>query len=163
MVQGPGSVDMPLSIDPLRASLPELERWYLEAPVCEKPRGLFHGRHLAWLPTTAPRWLRPTLVVGFCWLVFGVDFDRDVWFFVDRRLRIGRFRADIGRSRWRDTRAVRLHYDISSLPGRVSGFLYDEVKPIDERRCLGMGGVNAPAGRGEQFFFLLEKEPVQNW
>jgi hypothetical protein len=160
---------MPLTFDPDSSSLEELERWYARAPVLGRPRGVFRGRHLGWLSSHgSPRWLRPALTVGFRWLPFGVDFDRDVWFFVAKRIRIGRFRADIGQSRWRDAQAVRLHYDVSGLPGRVRGFLYDEVKPIDDRRCLGMGGVNAPTqlatrdspdplrcGHGEQFFFLL--------
>lgn len=93
-------------------------------------------------------------------LPFGVDFDRNLWFFVSPRIRVGRFRIAVGRSRWRDSTVVRLHYDVSALPVRVKSWLYDEVVPIDAHRWLGIGGVNAPAGRGEQFFFLLERVPT---
>jgi hypothetical protein len=35
------------------------------------------------------------------------------------------------------------------------GLLYDEVKPLSEDLCLGMGGVNRGPGEGELFFFAL--------
>ncbi|PKN31442.1 MAG: hypothetical protein CVU63_23915, partial [Deltaproteobacteria bacterium HGW-Deltaproteobacteria-20] len=62
-----------------------------------------------------------------------------------------------GPSRWRDTQTIRLHYHPSRLPGAVRTFLYDEVKPLTESLCLGIGGINAPRGRGEQFLFSLER------
>lgn len=121
------------------------------------PRGRYRGVHLAWIPQgpEALRWVQPALVLGFAWLPFGVDFDEQHWYFGHRALTIGRFRMDEGESRWRRGRALRLHYDVSRLPQFVTRWLYDEVKPIDAQLCLGIGGLNAPKGRGERFFFAL--------
>jgi hypothetical protein len=141
------------------ATLDELERIYRDtsAPLAV-PRGRFRGRHLAWLRTTGnPVWLGPALWLAFARIPFGVDFDRRRWFFLHHAARIGHFLPDIGPSRWRDTQTIRLHYHPSRLPGAVRTFLYDEVKPLTESLCLGIGGIHAPRGRGEQFFFSLER------
>jgi hypothetical protein len=60
-----------------------------------------------------------------------------------------------GRSRWRDTETVRLHYEVSRLPGPVRAVLYDEVKVLSPSLCLGIGGINAARGRGDHFFYAL--------
>jgi hypothetical protein len=147
------------SDDLASATLDELERIYREtsAPLVV-PRGRFRGRHLAWLRTTgSPVWLGPALWLAFARIPFGVDFDHRRWFFLHHAARIGHFLPDIGPSRWRDTRAIRLHYHPSRLPDTIRLLLYDEVKPLTESLCLGIGGINASRGRGEQFFFALER------
>lgn len=64
-------------------------------------------------------------------------------------------RDDCSPSRWRDTQTLQLHYDLTRLPFR--GQLYDEVKPLSETLCLGLGGLNRqPEKEGDLFFFLLE-------
>ena len=145
--------------DLVSATLDDLERIYRDtsAPLAV-PRGRFRGRHLAWLRTAKnPVWLGPALWLAFSRIPFGVDFDDRRWFFLHHAARIGHFLPDIGPSRWRDTQAIRLHYHPSRLPGTVRTFLYDEVKPLNESLCLGIGGINAPRARGEQFFFALER------
>lgn len=94
------------------------------------------------------------MLVPFERLSFGVDFVRRTWFFVHHAVRMGRFRIEPGRSRWRDTDTLRLRYDVSRLPFR--GLLYDEVKPLGDGLCLGLGGIDFDRGRGDLFFFLLE-------
>jgi hypothetical protein len=93
----------------------------------------------------------------FKWTPFGVDFDTRLWFFWHAALAAGRFEPRPGRSRWRDTEAVGLHYHVSRLPGPVRGVLYDEVKPLSADLCLCIGGINAPRGQGDHFFFALQR------
>ena len=142
------------------ATLDDLERLYREAgPPITVPRGRFRGRHLAWLArgSATPGWLGPVLWLGFYKIPFGVDFDDRRWFFVRPGARIGHFQPEIGASRWRDTSTIRMSYHPSRLPSPVRSLLYDEVKPLTPTLCLGIGGINAPRGSGEQFFFALEK------
>jgi len=87
-------------------------------------------------------------------LSFGIDFARCAWFFLHPRLRAGHFRLQPGRSRWRDTQTLQLHYEVSRLPFR--GLLYDEVKPLGDTLALGLGGLNRDVGTGDLFFFLLQ-------
>jgi hypothetical protein len=119
------------------------------------PRGCWRGRWLGWLDTPGARvWhVRVADTLLFRALTFGVDFDRRRWWFVHPRLGAGRFRISAGRSRWRDTDALRLEYDVSRLP--VRHILYDEIKPLPDGRCLGLGGINAERGQGDHFFFEL--------
>lgn len=146
-------------MDWVRASREQLEARFEGAPLAGLPRGTYWGRHLCWIPNRhpPPRWLRPALTFGFRWMPFGIDFDDRSWFFAGRRLRTGRFRLEVGQSRWRNAEVLRLYYDVSRLPRAVRAMLYDEVKPIDEHHCLGIGGINAPEGQGEQFFFVLRR------
>jgi hypothetical protein len=142
----------------LSLGLPALERIYVETELGPSPRGRFRGVTIARLDnrgarrplTRAAQWL------GFELLPYGIDFDAATWFFVTPAVRIGRFEARRGRSRWRPTSAIRLHYDPSRLPRRVRALLYDEVKPLTERLVLGLGGLDAEAGDGDHFFFALE-------
>jgi hypothetical protein len=97
------------------------------------------------------------LTLGFVRLPFGIDFDRRRWFFVDPRLLVGRFATECGPSRWRDTDSVRLTYHGSRLPRIIRSSLYDEVKPLSDELCLGMGGINADRGTGDHFFFALRR------
>ena len=135
----------------------ELEALYVEPRPVSVPRGCYRGVHLAWLDTPGARHpvIRPLQHLGFRLLPFGVDFIRHRWFFFHPTLGIGRFVAEAGRSRWRDTETVRLHYEVSRLPGPVRTLLYDEVKVLSPSLCLGIGGINAPRGRGDHFFFAL--------
>jgi hypothetical protein len=137
------------------ASVDELERLYREAPLGPEPRGVFRGRML--------RYLSPPLAFkALDWLMFdlppyGIDFDRRAWWFVSPKLRSGRFDFTAGPSRWRRTETLRLEYGASRLPQVVRGLLYDEVKPLAGDLCLGLGGINRPAGSGEHFYFALTR------
>jgi hypothetical protein len=139
-----------------RASLDDLERIYREAPLGPAPTRRLRGHALARVGTRFARSAAVTAtLLPFERLAFWVDFERAAWAFVHPRIRLGRFRVDPGRSRWRDTDTLRLRYDVSRLPLR--GVLYDEVKPLDATLCLGLGGINLDEGRGDLFFFLLEE------
>ena len=72
-------------------------------------------------------------------------------------LRIGHFEPSVGPSRWRNTDTIGLHYEISRLPGPIKRVLYDEVKRLDEATCLGIGGENEGPGKGDHFWFALER------
>jgi hypothetical protein len=137
------------------SSLEELEELYRDAAVGPIPSGRFRGEALCRVGSPFARSAAVTLMLTpFERLPFGVDFTTSTWFFVDARARIGRFRVEPGRSRWRDTETLRLRYDVSRLP--IRGLLYDEVKPLGQGLCLGLGGINAETGRGDLFFFALE-------
>ncbi len=153
-----GHREAPLSLARLaQCSVAELEALYVEPRPVSVPSGCYRGVHLGWLHTPGARHpvIRPLQYLGFRLLPFGVDFTRQRWFFFHPTLGIGRFAAEVGRSRWRDTETVRLHYDVSRLPGPVRRVLYDEVKVLSPSLCLGIGGINAPRGRGDHFFFAL--------
>ena len=141
----------------VQCSVAELEALYVESHPVSVPSGCYRGVHLTWLDTPGARHpvIRPLQHLGFRLLPFGVDFIRHRWFFFHPTLGIGRFVAEAGRSRWRDTETVRLHYEVSRLPGPVRAVLYDEVKVLSPSLCLGIGGINAPRGRGDHFFFAL--------
>ncbi|HSQ65595.1 MAG TPA: hypothetical protein VLM85_20385 [Polyangiaceae bacterium] len=147
---------MTTTIHTLRASSVEaLERLYRDAPVAPAPRGRFRGEVLHRVSTRFARSAPITaMLVPWERLPFGIDFATRTWFFVDPRVRLGRFRLEPGRSRWRDADTLRMRYDVSRLP--IRGLLYDEVKPLDETLCLGLGGINFERGRGDLFFFALE-------
>ena len=115
------------------SSLTMLEQVYREAPVGPLPSTLFRGQVLQRIDTA---------------------FARCAWFFVHPRLQAGHFRISQGRSRWRETQTLQLHYDVSRLPFR--GVLYDEVKPLSATLALGLGGLNRDVGIGDLFFFLLQ-------
>jgi hypothetical protein len=99
--------------------------------------------------------MRLLIAPAFKYGPFGVDFDRSLWWFQHPRLALGAFSASAGRSRWRATETLRLDYGSSRLPAVVRDRLYDEVKPLSETLCLGIGGVNAPRDQGDLFFFAL--------
>jgi hypothetical protein len=137
----------------------EIEALYRQPRNLFVPSGVFRGRHLFWLDTEGARdpLLRPVIELFFARLTFHVDFEKKRWFWFDRRLGLGHFQASIGPSRWRDTDTIRLLYDDRLLPGWVNQGLYDEVLPLDENVCLGLGGVNGRRGRGDHFFFSLTR------
>lgn len=140
-------------------SADELERTYggpLAAPALS---GVFEGRFLRFLDTRGAHRL-PTRVMDtllFDWTRFGIDFDRRLWWFGWPGAGIGRFRDSPGPSRWRDTDVLRLEYDVSRLPSPVRKLLYDEIKPLDDDHALGLGGLDAPRGEGDHFWFELRR------
>lgn len=155
----PGEATNAISLARLRrCTLAELEVLYVAERPVAMPTGCYRGVHLAWLDTPGARHpvIRPLQHLGFRVTPFGVDFTAHRWFFFHRRLGVGRFTARVGPSRWRDTNTIRLHYDPSRLPGPLRALLYDEIKPLSSTLCLGIGGINAPRGRGDHFFFALD-------
>ena len=141
------------------ASLDELEAVYASDRPFALPAGCYRGIHLRRLTTPGASRLvnRLPQYLGFEASPFGIDFDRACWFFYSRRLCAGRFTAAIAPSRWRPTPTVTLDYAASRLPAPVRGVLYDEVKPLSESLCLGLGGTNAERDQGDHFFFALER------
>jgi hypothetical protein len=136
-------------------TLAELEALYAEDRPVRPPRGRFEGKLLRWLdtpPARHPLW-RPLLALMFAASPFGVDFDARCWFFGGTRFQAGRFEPRAGLSRFRDAPAIGLHYQSSRLPGPIKALLYDEVKPLSEDLCLGLGGL-VRAGKPEPVFFF---------
>lgn len=150
-----------LTADALRAmDLAQLDEVYRASPCAPLPlEGVFFGTHLGWMehPLARCRGLRLLLSTGFKWPPFGLDWGSRCWFFGHPRLQTGRFAPEPGPSRWREAETVRLSYDPSRLPAPLRALLYDEVKPLGPDLCLGIGGINAPRGRGELFYFALER------
>lgn len=142
-----------------RATRADLEHLYAEPCAVATPSGVWRGRHLLWLDTAAAQQviLRPLEELVFARLPWCIDFDRRRWFWLGLPVGLGHFSPSIGPSRWRDTQTIRLLYDDRALPGFVNQFLYDEVKPISDDVCLGLGGISAARGEGEQFFFALSR------
>jgi hypothetical protein len=138
--------------------LSALDRLYADAPLVALPRGRFDGVVLGRLATPGARRAFHYVVqkAGFEWISWGIDFDHARWFFLHPRARMGHFTAHAGRSRWRDTESYGLRYEVSRLPW-VGGALYDEIKPLSDSLVLGLGGVNAPVGDGDHFFFALTR------
>lgn len=135
--------------------LDALERLYGGTPAGSLPARRFRGEALRRVDTRLARSAAATaMLVPFERVPFGVDVGTRAWFFFHPRVQVGHFRVEPGRSRWRRTGTQRLLYDVSWLPFR--GLLYDEVKPLDDTLCLGLGGINRGVGRGDLFFFLLE-------
>jgi hypothetical protein len=149
----------PSFADLKRAAPRELEELYVRSGGVSVPKGVFRGRHLVWLDTPAAHdpVLRPVEELFFRRLPWFIDFDRKCWFWFGRRYRVGHFSPSVGPSRWRDAETIRMLYDDRHLPGFVNQWLYDEVKPIGDDVCLGMGGVSGRRGAGEQFFFALRR------
>jgi hypothetical protein len=149
-----GSSTLRSDVSP-RPSLDELERAFAFGEPAPLPRGLVRGRFLGFLdsPGAQRMHVRAMDTLLFRALRWGIDFDVGRWWFERPGLAAGRFRAVLGRSRWRDTNVFQLHYDVSRLP--LHGALYDEVKPLADGRILGLGGLNAPRGDGDHFFFDL--------
>lgn len=151
-----------LETSALRAmNLAELEETYRAGDELPVPRGRFRGEVLLRLDNEGarhPLW-RALEVLMFEVAPFGVDFDARRWFFAGQpRLAIGGFEPRPGPSRWRSTTTIGLHYQSASrLPGPIRALLYDEVKPLSDSLCLGLGGINAERGKGDHFFFLLER------
>ncbi len=143
----------------IRRTPAELEAIYAGPGVLSLPSGQFRGRHLAWLETRVAHHpvLRPVNDLVFARLPWCIDFDRRVWTWLGLPLGFGHFSLSAGPSRWRDTSTLRMLYDDRRLPGFFNQFLYDEVKPLSDDVCLGIGGVSRARGDGDQFFFALER------
>lgn len=143
----------------LAMSVHELDEIYIAAPLLPCPTGRYRGTLLRWLPPACKLRNAPFVAlefVGFQLLPWGIDFDTTRWWVGAQCLQGGLFEAIPGPSRWRDTDAQQLHYSKDWLPF-ARKYLYDEVKPLDDRRCLGIGGINAPRGVGDHFYYLLER------
>lgn len=140
-------------------SFGELGALYAQEGPVLAPTGLWRGTYLGMLDTPGARdpFFRVVCYLGWELSPFGIDFDTNLWFFVHPKLQVGRFETVVGKSRWRDTETVRLHYETSRLPALVRNVLYDEVKPLSENLCLGLGGVNAGRGQGDRFLFALSR------
>jgi hypothetical protein len=138
-----------------RAALDALERSFTECELAPLPTGLVQGRFLGYVDSIGARRAHVRVMDGLLFraLRWGLDLDDRRWWFERPRIAAARFRIVEGPSRWRDTRVLQLHYDVSRLPFR--GVLYDEVKPLADGRILGLGGIDAPRGEGDHFFFEL--------
>ncbi|MEZ4221003.1 MAG: hypothetical protein R3B13_08740 [Polyangiaceae bacterium] len=144
--------------DLLAADRTLLEGIYRDAPLGPSPRGVFLGSVLTRVDSALARSrVGVAMAIPFERVRFGVDFDTCRWFFHRQDLQIGHFTHRRQRSQWRDTEVIALHYDPSRLPRWIRGALYDEVKPLSDRLCLGIGGINRGAGAGDVFFFALAK------
>ena len=141
------------------SSLDRLEQIYVEREPAKLDNGLYKGHFLGMLDSMDAKkpWLWLISNGGFNWIPFWIDFSKNRWCFFHPKVALGKFETTVGPSRWRETQTYQLHYECSHLPGFVKRHLYDEVKPINEALCLGMGGVNAPDNRGDLFFFALER------
>lgn len=149
-----------MTLDTLRrASLEDLEWIYAQGGPLAVPGGLFGGLVLGLVDSAGARRRanRAMVWLGFSLPRFGVDFQRRAWWFHHPLLRVGAFEARPGPSRWRDAQTMQLHYHPSRLPGPVKHLLYDEVKPLGEHLCLGLGGINQDRGEGDLFFFALSR------
>ena len=142
-----------------RLDLITLEALFTTAGPPLEPEGLFRGTYLCPVDSAGARSLRSRLLIlpAFRFLAFGVDFSSSCWFMGAEVIREGLFRAERGPSRWREAEVLQLHYEGSRLPHPVRRQLYDEVKPLSETLCLGLGGVNADRGEGDLFYFALER------
>jgi hypothetical protein len=154
------SVEPAITLAGLKGSrLDRLEQIYLESEPAKLGDGLHKGHFLGMLDSVDAG--KPGLWLisngGFNWTPFWIDFSKNLWCFWHPKVALGKFETTLGPSRWRETRTYQLHYGCSHLPGFVKRHLYDEVKPINETICLGIGGVNAPGNKGDLFFFALER------
>ncbi len=139
------------------SSLKDLEKIYADASSGTVPAGRYWGHHLMRFDVPGQR--RPLYPVSrpFAFVPFGVDFDSRCWFFLHPSMQIGRFQPRVGPSKWRETDVVALEYHTSRLPGFMRSLLYDEVQPLSDTLCLGIGGINRETGEGDHFFFALER------
>ena len=144
------------------ASLADLERLYVEAPLDAPPTGCLRGEFLTYVdsPGAKKALVRAGDTLLFRLPRFGVDFEHCAWWFFSPALRAGRFTLGRRASRWRDTETFALEYGVSRLPSGIKGLLYDEVKPLGPDLYLGFGGMNAEVGSGDHFFFALTRPPT---
>lgn len=136
-------------------ALDQLERAFVEEELDTLPSGIVVGSFLGFVDSRGARRgvVRALDTLLFRALRWGLDLDDRRWWFEHPRAAAARFSVVEGPSRWRDTRVLQLHYDVSRLPFR--GILYDEVKPLRDGRVLGLGGIDAARGDGDHFFFEL--------
>lgn len=141
-------------------SLAELESLYEHAATREWAPGLYRGHYLVDIGAPKSRPLAKHLIteIGFRYTPFWIDHHQQKWAFFHPRLAAGHYRVSLGASRWRDTECCRMDYASSRLPQAVKTHLYDEVKPLSDELCLGIGGFNAGEGVGDYFFFALQRE-----
>lgn len=104
-------------------------------------------------------WAKRMLSRGLFGGVFGLNLDKQQWWFKDTTRLVARFEPRAGRSRWRDADVIKLHYERTG-PRLLRGMLYDELKPLNDGCILGIGGSNRDDDRGAWFFFALTPVPV---
>lgn len=136
-----------------------LEALYVSTPLLPLPAGQFRGAALKRIPFVG--WdvcfTRVIELVAFDLMPWGIDLDSRSWYFFCRCLQIAHFNATPGPSRWRATDAIALDYSVSGLPWFLRNYLYDEIKPLSNDLCLGIGGSKYPAGVGDHMFFGIER------
>jgi hypothetical protein len=132
-----------------------LERAFVASKLASLPSGLVRGSFLGFVDSAGARKPHVRLLdtIAFRAVRWGLDLDDRRWWFEHPRLAAGRFRVVEGPSRWRSTRVLQLHYDESRLP--IRRVLYDELKPLEDGRILGLGGIDAAREEGDHFFFEL--------
>jgi hypothetical protein len=140
-----------------------LERLWRDAPLAPLPTGTWRGRHVGWLSTRGarhPLW-RSLSTVMFVWTRFGLDLSATEpcwWFVAPGKLTGGEFTVTEGPSRWRPGATVlRLDYGAARAPAAIRSRLYDELKPLDDGRIIGLGGINAGPGDGDHFWMTFER------
>ncbi len=140
-----------------RPDVEALERAFSHGPVGRLGSGLVRGAFLAPVASRGAARLSVRVIDAMLFRAvrWGLDLDARRWWFESPRLAAGAFRVVEGPSRWRDTRVLQLHYDVSRLP--VRGLLYDELKPLEDGRILGLGGLALDRGEGDHFFFELTR------
>ena len=143
--------------DLINLDIEALECLYNSPIQSPSPTGRYEGVFLCRLDEPGNR--RPLYwgSKAFEFVPFGIDFDTCCWYFFHQKLQSGKFRTETAPSRWRDSRVIKLHYDVSHLPVFVKNVLYDEVKPLSKDLCLALGGFNQATGNGDQFFFALKR------
>ncbi len=137
----------------------DLDRLYIDSPPGPVPTGEYRGTLLRWLPPAKKLRNVPFVTaefVGFKLSHWGIDFLDHQWWIALKCLRGGKFSATQEPSRWRPTECWQMRYEQDWFPP-VRKFLYDEVKSLTADVCLGIGGINAPAGTGDHFFYSLHR------
>jgi hypothetical protein len=142
-----------------RRTSEELEQIFRGPLVDTALRGTFRGTFHGFFENEGTRHLHVRLLDTALFVLppFGMDFDRERWWFGTPAATVGRFRLEPGPSRWRDAEVLQVHYDRSRLPGPVRRYLYDELKPLGPDHAIGIGGVNEGRGHGDHFFFELTR------
>ncbi len=151
-----------MNLDQLKQhDMQELERLFCGTEPLFIPKGCYDGCVLGRLDEAGNR--RP-LYLGsksFEIVPFGVDFDVCKWFFFTPFVQVGHFRTEIAKSRWRDCETITLNYEVSRMPDFARKIFYDEIRPLSDDLCLGIGGFNYEAGIGDHFLFALERRRPQ--
>lgn len=118
------------------------------------PGGVWQGHYLRELPMSLPKRLLSRAM--FKRRMFGLDLNYNRWWFRDNSRLLAHFEPHVGRSRWRDTEVVQVRYERTG-PALLKGMLYDELKPLDDRTILGLGGSKRG---GAWFYFVMTPVPV---
>ncbi|MCB9555289.1 MAG: hypothetical protein H6707_04240 [Deltaproteobacteria bacterium] len=152
------SANKSITIEHLRcASAERLEAIYAAPHSAPAPSGLYRCIDLGPTPANGARWAKLAVTLFFQ-LELAIDFDRRCWLIGPCRWATGEFSLPCQPSRWRATETYCFDYRETRLPEPIRCLLYDEVKPLTEGLCLGLGGINADAGRGDLRYFALVRQ-----